>query len=100
MEKQLRARLGAARCALDGKTGEVQAKISRAQMRGVADLVSRDPGLRNMLPEARASLIDVATSASWVESDLLSVLEMLAEPEQKAKEAKKWSMQHFGLAFL
>ena len=44
MDRLVKDRLGAARVALDGKSGEVQEKISAAQVDDLRDVVARDPG--------------------------------------------------------
>ena len=66
-------RLGAARLALEGKSGEVARVISNAQFRALREIVSRDVGLTTLTDEIRAEVLDMAVSCAWVGDDETNV---------------------------
>ena len=52
MERQLRARLGAARMVLDEKSEEERRVISSSQVAALKALVAREPGLPGVSPDS------------------------------------------------
>ena len=68
--------------------------ISTTQLAAVRALAERDPGLTSCTAEARASLVDLATSINWHDGHLEAVLAMLDTVQSKAKAPRR-CMQHF-----
>ena len=94
MERQLRARLGAARLALEGKEGEAHRLISETQVAALRALADRSPGLPELCEEGRAVLVDLASIANWHGNHLEDVLQLLAPKKKKEKEPRR-AMQVF-----
>ena len=99
MERCLRARLGSARLAMEGKTGEPHRLISSAQCKAVEELVSRDPTLQSISNEGLASLVDLAAAVFWHGDDLETVLKLL-EPNRQEGKTRRRPGQHFAPAIL
>ena len=95
----MRARIGAARIALEGKTGEERRMISRTQVSAVQALASRDPHLNGVPPENRAVLVDFASATNWHDGDLAKVLQCLESPPEKEKKPSR-PMQQFAPGIL
>ena len=101
MERQLRTRLGAARLALEGKSGEVARVISNAQFRALREIVSRDVGLTTLTDEMRAEVLDMAVSCAWWGDDETNVLNLLEAPSTDHTDRKRRRpSQHFAPAIL
>ena len=98
MERQLRARLGAAKIALADKEGEDRRLISKAQVAAVQALCGREPGLPGVLPEARAGLVDFASATNWHSGDLEKVLTCLQAAEKIVHQRRP--MQQFAPGLL
>ena len=97
MERQLRARLGAARVALGGKCGDERRMISRTQAAAVDAIAKRDA--LSLTPEAKANLVDFASAVNWHDGDLVKVLACLEEPEKPKSEGRR-PMQQFAPGIL
>ena len=63
VERELGARLGAARLVLEGRSGDIARIVSAAQAKAVK---RRDAGLKSMNHEVRVRMVDLAVGCSWV----------------------------------
>ena len=99
VEQHLRARLGAARLALDGREGVTRASLSKVQAAAVREIVGRSPGLTDLSAERRASLLDIAAAARFAAEDEAMVMMLLSESSD-ARNSTRRPMQNFSPAFL
>ena len=104
MERQLKARIGAASLMLQrpGLSEDVRRSISRVQAKAIKEIVSKDVRLSSLSAEAIAEVQEKAATCPWEGSDLDFVLSVLTPPSDSSDGGKttRREMQTFAPSLL